>query len=76
MVRKEQSISWKRDSIQRSTKVTLWRKRKQRKEISNLKENRQAGELFVERYPEKHEAFKYLLTTFPIAIFVIERELY
>ena len=39
-------------------------KRKKKKVTSELKENRQARELFVEKYPEKHEAFKYLLTTF------------
>ena len=40
------------------------------------KENRQALELFVKKYFEKHEAFKYLLTTFPLAISPIEKELY
>ena len=40
------------------------------------KENRQALELFVKKHPEKHEAFKYLLTTFPLAITPIEKELY
>ena len=45
---------------------------KQRKVILALKENRQALELFVEKYPEKNE----LLTTFQLAISAIKRELY
>ena len=49
---------------------------KQRKVILALKENRQALELFVEKYPEKNEAFKYLLITFQLAISAIKRELY
>ena len=32
--------------------------------MSDLKENHQALGLFVEKDPEKHEAFKYPLTTF------------
>ena len=47
------------------------KKNKQRKLISVLKENRQA-ELFVEKYPEKREAFKYPLATFPLAISTAE----
>ena len=52
------------------------KKEKQRKVILALKENRQALELFLEKYPEKNEAFKYLLTTFQLAISAIKRELY
>ena len=45
--------------------------------MSILKENRQALKLFVEKYPEKHEAFKYLLTTYQcLPISVIEKELH
>ena len=43
------------------------KKKKQRKVIFVLKEDRQAVELFVKKYPEKHEAFKYPSTTFPLA---------
>ena len=44
--------------------------------ISVLKENLQALELFVEKYPEKNEAFKYPLTTFPPAVSTLEGKLY
>ena len=52
------------------------KKEKQRKVILALKENRQALELFLEKYPEKNEAFKYLLTTFQLAISSVEKKLY
>ena len=51
-------------------------KKKQRKVISVLKVDRQALCLFVEKYPEKQEAFKYLLKSFPLAISILEGKLY
>ena len=57
------------DPIQRSTIVTSLKKRKKhRKLICVLKEDCQALGSFVEKYPEKHKAFKYPLTTLPLAI--------
>ena len=64
------------DPIQRSTIVTPLKKQKQQKVISVLKENRQALELFFERNPEKHEAFKYPFATFPLVISTFEGKLY
>ena len=52
------------------------KKEKQRKAISVLKEDRQVLGLFVKKYPEKHEAFKYPLTTFPLAVSAPEGKLY
>ena len=52
------------------------KKKKQRKVISVLKVDRQALCLFVEKYPEKPEAFKYLLKSFPLAISILEGKLY
>ena len=52
------------------------KKKKQRKVISVLKVDRQALCLFVEKYPEKQEAFKYLLKNFPLAISILESKLY
>ena len=64
------------DPIQRSTIETSFKKKKHRKVISFFKENRQTLELFVEKYPERHEAFKYPLTTFKLAISSNEGKLY
>ena len=44
--------------------------------MSVLKKDRQALCLFVEKYPEKQEAFKYLLTNFPLAISIPECKLH
>ena len=44
--------------------------------MSVLKKDRQALCLFVEKYPEKQEVFKYLLTNFPLAISISESKLY
>ena len=68
------------DSIQRSTIVTSLEKKKekrkkQRKVIYVVKEDRKALDIFVGRYPEKHEAFD-PLTTFPLAISTTEGKLY
>ena len=41
-----------------------------------MNENRQSLELFVEKYPEKNEAFKYPLTTFPPEVSTPEGKLY
>ena len=51
-------------------------KKKKKKVISVLKEDHQAFCLFVEKYPEKQEAFKYLLKNFPRAISILEGKLY
>ena len=50
--------------------------KKKLKVISILKENLQPLELFFEKYPEKHEAFKYLLKNFALAISAIGKEMY
>ena len=50
-------------------------KKKQRKVISVLKEHHHALCLFVKKYPEKQEAFKYLLKDFPFAISIPEGKL-
>ena len=56
------------DPMQCSTIGTSLKNKKQRKVKSVLKESRQALELFVEKDSEKHNAFKYLFTTFPLSI--------
>ena len=49
--------------------------KKQKKVIFFLKEDRQDHGLFVKKYPEKHEAFKYTLTTFPLTTSTSEGKL-
>ena len=62
------------DHIQSSTIVTSLKKK--RKVIPVLKENQQVLGLFVEKYHEKHAAFKHGSTTFPLAIFTTEGKLH
>ena len=52
------------------------KKKKQRKVISALKENRQALQSFVEKSHEKYEVFKNPLTTFQLAASTPEEKLY
>ena len=52
------------------------KKKRNRKVIYFVKEGHKALGLFVERYAEKHEAFKYPLTIFPLAISTTEEKLY
>ena len=62
--------------IQRSTIATSLNKDKQRKVMSVPKEDLQVLELFVEKYPEKHETFKYPLIIFSFASSTPEGKLY
>ena len=64
------------DPIQRSTIAMSLKKEKQRKVISVHKEDCQVLELFAEKYPEKHETFKYPLIISPLAISTPERKSY
>ena len=64
------------DPIQRITIATLLKKKKQRKVISVLKEDHQAVDLFVIKYPEKHDAFNYPLITVPLSVSTPEGESY
>ena len=49
-------------------------KKKKPREISILKEDRQA--LFVAKYPDKREGFSYPLTTYPLALSTAHETLY
>ena len=59
-----------------STIAMSLKKKKKRKLISVLKEDHRALFLFVEKYPDKQELFKYLLKNFPLAISIPEGKLY
>ena len=51
-------------------------KKKKPREISILKEDRQALVLFVAKYPDKKEAFSYPLATYPSALSAAQGTLY
>ena len=61
----------KRNGIQ----ITI-EKRKKPREISILKEDRQALGLFVAKCPDKKEAFSYPLTTYPLAFCTAQATFY
>ena len=64
------------EPIKRSGIQITIEKRKKPREISILKEDRQALGLFVAKYPDKKEAFSYPLTTYPLAFSAAQATLY